>query len=52
VAVVKAIREVAGYSLKEAIDAVNGMPSFIRYNTSWSREKAIERLVEAGATVQ
>lgn len=52
VGVVKAIREIAGYSLKDAIETVNGIPKAIVYDTKWPREKAIACLVNAGATVE
>jgi ribosomal protein L7/L12 len=50
VAVVKALREINGYSLKDAVDLVNGVPSMVEYRAShFSRAKAVLRLVEAGA---
>ena len=50
VAVVKALREINGYSLKEAVDLVNGVPSVVEYRPShFSRAKAVLHLVEAGA---
>lgn len=52
VAVVKAIREISGYSLKEAVDACNGVPSFVDHKTSWPRDKAVACLEAAGATVE
>lgn len=52
VAVVKAIREIADYSLKEAVDAVNGVPSLVEYKQAWPRDKAIACLVAAGATAE
>jgi ribosomal protein L7/L12 len=51
VAVVKAIREVAYASLKEAVDTVNHLPNEIFYNAAYPREKAIEILTAAGAVV-
>lgn len=53
VAVVKALREINGYSLKEAVDLVNGVPSMVEYRTShFSRAKAVLRLEEAGAVAE
>jgi ribosomal protein L7/L12 len=52
VAVVKALREINHYSLKESVDLVNGTPSVIEYDRNWSRQKAVEYLVNAGATVE
>jgi ribosomal protein L7/L12 len=52
VGVVKAIREISGYDLKRAIDAVNNVPSDVEYKTSWTRDAALNHLVQAGATVE
>jgi ribosomal protein L7/L12 len=52
VAVVKAVREVTHYSLKEAVDIVNGVPSEIPYLTTYGREAARQVLVNSGATVE
>lgn len=52
VGVVKALREIGRYSLKDAVDAVNGVPSVVEYQAPWSRDKAIACLVAAGATVE
>lgn len=52
VAVVKALREVAHYSLKEAVDIVNAVPYHDVEYKNISREKAIQHLVDAGATVE
>lgn len=52
VAVVKALREINGYSLKEAVDIVNNLPHLVDYKPAWPRDKAIAQLVAAGATVE
>jgi len=52
VAVVRAIREVTNYSFKDAVDAVNRLPSSIEYIATWPREKALACLIHAGATVK
>jgi ribosomal protein L7/L12 len=52
VAVVKAIREVAYVGLKEAVDAVNNLPSEIFYNAAYGRDRAISILIEAGGIVE
>jgi ribosomal protein L7/L12 len=52
VGVVKAIREISGYDFKRAIDAVNNVPSDVEYKTSWTRDAALNHLVQAGATVE
>ncbi len=53
VAVVKALRDINGYSLKEAVDLVNVVPTSVQYRSShFSRDKAIERLQDAGADAE
>ena len=53
VAVVKALREINGYSLKEAVDLVNGVPSVVEYRPShFSRAKAVLHLGAAGADAE
>jgi ribosomal protein L7/L12 len=52
VAVVKAIREVAYVGLKEAVDAVNNLPSEIFYNAAYGRDRAISILIQAGGIVE
>lgn len=51
VAVVKALREIKGYTLKEAVDIVNSLPHYVDYSSQWTREKAVANLIAAGATV-
>lgn len=53
VAVVKALREINLYSLKEAVDITNNLPSSVDYDVpAWTRAKAIARLIGVGATAE
>lgn len=52
VAVVKAVRELTGCSLKAAVDLVNGVPSLVEVRPTWPRDKAYALLEAAGATVE
>lgn len=52
VAVVKALREIKGYTLKESVDIVNALPHYVDYSSQWTREKAVANLIAAGATVE
>jgi large subunit ribosomal protein L7/L12 len=52
VAVIKAVRAITGLGLKEAKDAVEGVPSTLKEGVSKSEAEDIKKqLVEAGATV-
>jgi ribosomal protein L7/L12 len=53
VGVIKVVRELTGLGLKEAKDAVEGVPSVIKEGVSKADAEAIKaKLVEAGATVE
>jgi ribosomal protein L7/L12 len=53
VPVVKALRDINAYTLKDAVDLVNGIPSTVNYRSShFSREKAVQRLIDAGANAE
>ena len=52
VAVIKAVRGITGLGLKEAKDAVEGVPSTLKEGVSKTEAEDIKKqLVEAGATV-
>ncbi|CAG7857725.1 hypothetical protein MCAMS1_02659 [biofilm metagenome] len=52
VAVIKAVRTITGLGLKEAKDAVEGVPTTIKEGVSKAEAEDIKKqLVEAGATV-
>ncbi len=52
VAVIKAVRAITGLGLKEAKDAVEGVPSTLKEGVSKSEAEDVKKqLVEAGATV-
>jgi large subunit ribosomal protein L7/L12 len=52
VAVIKAVRTITGLGLKEAKDAVEGVPTTIKEGVSKTEAEDIKKqLVEAGATV-
>jgi len=53
VAVIKAVRGITGLGLKEAKDAVEGVPTTLKEGISKAEaEDAQKQLVEAGATVE
>lgn len=53
VAVIKAVRGITGLGLKEAKDAVEGVPTTLKEGASKAEaEEAQKQLVEAGATVE
>ena len=52
VGVVKALREIAHYSLKEAVDIVNAVPYHDVDYKNMSRKKALEILENAGAVAE
>lgn len=52
VAVVKALREIYNYSLKEAVDVVNNLPTVLDVPDNWQNKKAHVRLEVAGARVE
>lgn len=53
VAVIKAVRGITGLGLKEAKDAVEGVPTTLKEGVSKAEaEDAQKQLVEAGATVE
>jgi len=53
VGVIKVVRELTGLGLKEAKDAVEGVPSTLKEGVSKAEAEAIKaKLVEAGATVE
>jgi large subunit ribosomal protein L7/L12 len=53
VAVIKAVRGITGLGLKEAKDAVEGVPTVLKEGASKAEaEEAQKQLVEAGATVE
>jgi ribosomal protein L7/L12 len=53
VAVIKAVRSITGLGLKEAKDAVEGVPTTLKEGVSKAEaEDAQKQLVEAGATVE
>lgn len=53
VAVIKAVRGITGLGLKEAKDAVEGVPTTLKEGASKAEaEDAQKQLVEAGATVE
>jgi len=53
VAVIKAVRGITGLGLKEAKDAVEGVPTVLKEGVSKAEaEEAQKQLVEAGATVE
>jgi large subunit ribosomal protein L7/L12 len=53
VAVIKAVRGITGLGLKEAKDAVEGVPTVLKEGASKAEaEDAQKQLVEAGATVE
>ncbi len=53
VAVIKAVRGITGLGLKEAKDAVEGVPTTLKEGASKAEaEDAKKQLVEAGATVE
>ena len=53
VAVIKAVRTITGLGLKEAKDAVEGVPTTLKEGVSKAEAEDIKKqLVEAGATVE
>jgi large subunit ribosomal protein L7/L12 len=52
VAVVKALREINNYSLKEAVDIVNGLPQTVDFAPRFQRHEALTCLLNAGATAE
>lgn len=52
VGVVKALREINQYSLKEAVDLVNGVPSVVDFGPRFTRKQALACLIAAGAEAE
>lgn len=52
VGVVKALRDINLYSLKEAVDIVNDLPHSVDYCVPYTYKTAKARLVGAGATIE
>lgn len=53
VAVIKAVRNITGLGLKEAKDAVEGVPTTLKEGVSKAEAESIKKeLVDAGATVE
>jgi ribosomal protein L7/L12 len=52
VGVVKALREINQYSLKEAVDIVNGLPHSVDFGSRFTRQQALACLIAAGATAE
>ena len=53
VSVIKAVREITGLGLKEAKDAVEGVPSVIKEGIAKADAETLKKkLEEAGATVE
>ena len=51
--VIKVVREVTGFGLKEAKDLVDGAPKIVKENVKKEEAEAIrKKLSEAGATVE